>query len=269
MLDTRQASMKYLRQVTPPSIETGKVALFEAAVLSQPGLTVFIKSVREREMRKGIIFLLIILIAPASAAAAGVGLKGGLNFNRWYGSDYSEDMESVSNIMIGASFSIAAGYISVNPEIYYAVKGWKDTETLPPYYPYFGAEVTTTISMNYIEIPVLFKYSYDTGTGFKPGVYAGPYMAFILNSPELEWESGQHSQDYKLTGDCFKSRDFGLVFGGGIDFSYWIGTISLEARYNLGLTSVVAEGSKCASMNSVFLKNNKNRTFSVLAGVSF
>jgi len=226
-------------------------------------------------MKNVISFSILIIVVASSCASAGVGIIGGVHFSNWYGSDYAEDLDRVSSTMLGASFDIEAGevpggVISVNPEILYVVRGWKHVDYLPAYLPP-GYEYTTEISMDYLEIPLLFKYTYDTGTGFSPFVTAGGYIAFMLDSPDMERTSDIEMIEGEglITAECFESSDFGLVLGGGVTYSYSIVSLSVEARYSLGLSSVVADGSVCAMVDPAFLKNNKNRGYSLLAGISF
>jgi hypothetical protein len=232
----------------------------------------------EKLMRKFFLFSILFIITFSSPATAVVGVKGGVHFSNWYGSDYADELDRVSNLMLGVSFDITAGrvpggVITINPEVFYVIKGWKDTEILPPYFPppYAGSEYTTEISMDYLEIPVLFKYSYHAGAGFEPFVLAGPYIGFMLDSPDMDRDSELEQLEAagRITGDCFESSDFGLIAGAGVDFSYSVFRTTVEARYSVGLSSVVADGSICAGVNPVFLKNNKNRGFSLLAGISF
>lgn len=229
-------------------------------------------------MKRIVSVSLFFLMLTSSSVSAGIGAKIGTHFSSWYGSDYAEDLERVSSIMAGVSFDITAGRVpggvlTVRPEVFYLVKGWKHTRELPSYYPppFGGSEYTTEISIDYLEIPVLFRYSYQTGTGFHPFLLAGPYMAFVLDSPDMVRDSELEALEEagRITGDCFESSDFGFIAGAGIDFTYSVVEVSVEARYSLGLTSVVADGSVCAGVDPVFLKNNRNKGFSLLAGISF
>jgi hypothetical protein len=52
--------------------------------------------------------------------------------------------------------------------------------------------------------------------------------------------------------DDVKATDFGLIFGGGLDFWAPLGKIMLDARYTMGLTTVYESDIDLDMRNSVF-----------------
>ena len=52
--------------------------------------------------------------------------------------------------------------------------------------------------------------------------------------------------------DEVKSFDFGVVFGGGLDFAAGSGSFVIDIRYTLGLTSVDDSGFDADLKNKVF-----------------
>jgi opacity protein-like surface antigen len=68
------------------------------------------------------------------------------------------------------------------------------------------------------------------GKSWVPNIYAGPYLAFMLGA-DID------GNDVK---DAFKSTDFGLVVGVGLDFKLSEGNrmLELDFRYSMGITKI-------------------------------
>ena len=107
-------------------------------------------------------------------------------------------------------------------------------------------EIEQSIKMNYIDVPVLIKLSFD-GDFIKPYLLAGGYAAFPLQDTKVKVDkviaNGQNvislipsellEQDLKN-----ESVDYGLNFGAGISFPLGIVNMFFEAQFNLGLTNL-------------------------------
>ena len=86
------------------------------------------------------------------------------------------------------------------------------------------------LSMDYIEIPILFKAQLLTPKSkIRPTIFAGPEFSVLVKS-QLSVLGGLITYDTK---DLVKSTDFGLVFGVGVE----AGKFSVDIRYDLGLTN--------------------------------
>jgi hypothetical protein len=111
--------------------------------------------------------------------------------------------------------------------VVYSQQGAKGTES--------GTDFTQTA--DYINIPVLAKYSLPVGVFFE----TGPQIGFLMSA---KVKAGGQSESDK---DSFKSTDFSWAIGAG----YVIPDVNLgvDVRYNLGL-SKIAEGG--TSKNGVF-----------------
>ncbi|HMA77112.1 MAG TPA: porin family protein [Candidatus Krumholzibacteriaceae bacterium] len=205
--------------------------------------------------KKAAAIFLAVLITLSTTACAGVGLKGGLNFTKWTGDDIdSGELDWKMGYKIGAALTFPTTTIfTVQPEIYFTTKGWKAEEVLS------GEVVTYTTSMNYIEIPLLLKLNMDTGMNYKPAIFGGPYIGFLLGNPTLKVEVGGDSAEEDYPDDIFNSTDIGGVVGAGVDFELGMNTASLEARFNFGLTSISESDGE----------DIKNMGFSIMGGFSF
>jgi hypothetical protein len=117
-----------------------------------------------------------------------------------------------AGLNLGAFISIPAGpMLAIQPEAFFSQKGAKTG--------------TTKISYNYLEVPLLLKLSPSLPGDFvRPIFFAGPSAGILLSAK---------AGDFDLK-DEMKNADFGLVIGGGVEF----GKLSLDARYNLGLSSI-------------------------------
>jgi hypothetical protein len=88
--------------------------------------------------------------------------------------------------------------------------------------------------MSYIEVPVLFRYGFQTTGEIKPFVMAGPSLALQL-SCNVEEDGDKESCDDAYGEDgSYGSFDFGLVLGAGLSRD----RLSLSVRYDLGLMNI-------------------------------
>jgi len=139
------------------------------------------------------------------------GVKAGANLANISKVDGSK---TLVNLNAGVLASIPlAGQLSLQPEVVYSGQGVKGDG---------GSD-----HLNYINVPVLLKYSLPVGVFFQ----TGPQIGFLMSAKEKE--DGGSSTDIK---DLFKSTDFSWALGGG----YLIPDVNLgfDVRYNLGLTKL-------------------------------
>lgn len=196
-------------------------------------------------MKKLVVILGVLLLATAVLAQdegkglSAKGFKVGLNLANVSGSDVDALLEAVTDetglnadkkMLMGFAFG---GFLTFNlsptialqPEVLYSMKGFKVTVE--------GVDVDMTL--NYLEIPVLLKARFGNSTT-RPSLFAGPALGILLSSKA---EASGFSVD---TDDLWKTTDFGIVFGGGVDFPAGQGTMMFDARYTLGLTQTPDSG---------------------------
>ena len=168
--------------------------------------------------------LALVLLAGFSFASAhaqfAFGIKGGANISNVNGSDVSG-----TNSLVGFNAGVylklpVTKHLSIQPEVVYSGQGFKETTS----------GVTTTQHDNYINIPVLLKY-HVAGVFIETGPQAG-----ILASAKVSQQGV--SVDDKAS---FNSADFSWVFGAGVKIP--MTPISLDARYDLGLSNIINNGS--------------------------
>jgi hypothetical protein len=193
-----------------------------------------------------ILFLGAGLVFTATPAQAQMdikpGIRAGVDFMT-IGGDNTDGLDSRTGFLIGGYATIGlGGPIAVQPELQYIQKGASAS---------FG-NTDITRKLDYIEIPVLVKYQIPAG-GFSPNVFAGPALGFNVTAEDSNGDSVDIS-------DSTSGTEFGLYFGAGADFGLSAGTVSVDVRYNLGLSNILdVDGD--ASQN--------NQGFMITAGFAF
>jgi len=124
------------------------------------------------------------------------------------------------------------------------MKGATDEEAI------LGETATLTISLDYIEVPILFKVIIPIeNSPIHPSVFVGPYVAFNTTAKQkLEYMGESQEADIEDVA----STDFGLVFGAGLGFPVGTNEVGVDFRYGLGLTSLDDSGEDLDIKNSVF-----------------
>jgi len=211
-----------------------------------------------------LVVLAAVCLAP-QAGAATIGLKGGLNFANMAIKATSTDIPEFKNhtgLAEGIFVNFKLGPISIQPEVLYSRRGLS--------YPEFEDEtvrVTGLMLTDYIEAPILIKYSF-LGGPVKPFVAAGPSFSILLKGRQgyhVNYLSGDDvdSSYYYDTADFFKKTELAGVFGAGIDIKLPKVMLSLEGRYHLGLSNIYDNG------EDTDISSLKNKGFSVLVGIGF
>jgi hypothetical protein len=166
------------------------------------------------------------------------GVKAGLNYATFNNTDNAEYKTGFLG-GIYANINIPATPMAIQPEVLYAQYGANDG----------GSDAK--FSVDYIQIPVLAKFGFGApAVPVKPEVFFGPYAGFNINS-EIEGSNISVNAD-----DYFKSTDFGVVVGAGVQVS----KLNFEFRYTAGLTDVFADQ---------YADGEKNGAFSLTVGISF
>ncbi len=199
--------------------------------------------------------VLMFTLCSSSVFAGGLtgkGLKGGLNFANLRGDDVEDlDLNSKMGFCAGGFITYSINdMLAIQPEILFTMKGTKQEEEL------WGETFKQTISLNYLEIPVLAKLSIPGQGSFVPNLFIGPYLAIKLTGKvKVEYAGESEEEDI----EDLKGTDFGLVFGGGVDFALGSSKVTVDARYTLGLTTIDA---------SEWEADIKNGVFSLMVGYS-
>jgi len=228
-------------------------------------------------MKRAGFFLVVLLLSHSAASAPWVsfGVKAGL-----YSSNTTEiptgwPQTSFKNGFAGGVYMDYAfnRYFSLQPEILYVMKGLN------------GGIARSTIVVNYaarfdyIEVPLLAKFTISGRSRFSPYFFAGPGVGINLASDvdveisypeEHETESG--SSDWS---GIMNRAEFCLSFGGGCRYGIGLGGITVDARFDLGLSNVYSGGvvtTQIAGFRTTDVMHagkSKNLGFALLIGYNF
>jgi hypothetical protein len=188
-------------------------------------------------MKKFIVLSLFVALFLNAKAQTSFGLKGGFNLASVKiavaEAGISVSTKSKTSFVIGGYLNHPlTESLSIQPELLLQGMGFK-----------FEGE---TLNSNYISLPVVFKYAITKAVNLE----AGPQIAFLMSAKVM-------GEDVK---DAFKSTDFQLVFGGGINFTK---KIQANVRYGIGMSNI------SASNNSTFGNGTSTKSSALSIGLSY
>jgi hypothetical protein len=177
--------------------------------------------------------LFLLWMCAVSFAAANaqvkVAAKGGFNFSTMVGED-AADAHTKIGLHVGGLIQLpVTKQFSFQPEVVFSTQGAKTD---------LGSADDFRINLNYLNIPILAKYK--TTSGFF--AETGPQMSFLLNA---QARGGDKTADVQ---EFYRKSDFGWALGLG----YEVSQIGVNARYNLGLTSIREDDGNIKTRNGVF-----------------
>lgn len=179
-----------------------------------------------------LVVALMLSIGASADARMKLGPKAGVAITS-LNSDALEPYGSKTTIDLGAFLQVPLGQnspIVFQPEVIYVMKGGKYEES--------GGELS--YNFDYIEVPLLVKYNFPVEGSITPNLFVGPVVSFLTTAKvKVEFDGEEDESDIK---EYFKSTDFCLAFGGGIDVMMGTsGTLTFDIRYELGLTNTYDE----------------------------
>ncbi|MCX8160333.1 MAG: PorT family protein [Candidatus Saccharicenans sp.] len=208
----------------------------------------------------GILVVLFLLSLATTPALAGIrsGIKGGITLanvksvpETFEGYKWETKMGLAGGVFLEIGLP---GPLSIQPEVLYVQKGAKITIS--------EGEITGTLKANidYLEIPLLLKFNLVSGGLTIPSIYAGPYVGFNTKAEFVISAAGmEQKEDIK---DDIKNTEFGVTFGLGLTQKLGVLNLTLDARYDLGLSNILEE--TVTEPSSI-----KTRTWLFMVGISF
>lgn len=171
--------------------------------------------------------------------AVKTGAKGGLNFATISDSNF----ETRTGFVIGgfAKFGIPDSPLSIQPEALYSQQG--------------GENEGNEVRIDYLQVPVLFKFALSQNATTQPNVFAGPYAGYRLVAEQDGATGGLFGGGSNIENQT-EQVDYGLAFGGGLDIEVGDSIFTMDARYNFGMADVFTD------------QSGKNRVFSITFGIS-
>jgi len=186
-------------------------------------------------MKKLMVFSLAVLMSSAVAQAQelGIGVKGGLNFaNIDRSSSVGENYKNRTGYHFGAFALIKLSKIGIQPEVLFSKQGSHVT--------FNSQDVKQNYS--YINIPIILKLYTIAGIN----IQVGPQFGFLSSAKEETTINNVKSTD-DIKSEL-KSSDISAALGLGWDLPFGL---SIDARYNLGLTKINDDSSQQATKNQV------------------
>lgn len=166
-----------------------------------------------------------------------IGVVAGISLADVQGSAFASEVRQ------GTSFGLAVGVrlpwklpynigTGIETGVYYAQKGFKN-----PSPDFLNAE---TVEFDYIEVPVLAKFSYPLIERVSPYLLVGPSIGFNVNAERVRSDESRADLD-----DQTKSTDLALTIGGGLDIKLNRQVFTLQAKGGWSFSDVfdTAEGS--------------------------
>jgi len=218
----------------------------------------------------GVIFLFS--TASLFAQYAYFGIKGGITLSTFHGDDSdaadwgASTKQSRMAFVVGPYATIVlAKVFAIQPELLFIMKGAKYE------YTDIGYTDLTTIKLDYVELPFLFKFYLPMAGPVKFNLFAGPQGSYnITHKYKYEeeelglpgYEEEGDIEDYFLGLAEVTKFDYGAVFGAGIDFIIKGIQMSVDARYDLCFAPIL-------DITGISDFDLKNGTIAVMVGVGF
>lgn len=186
----------------------------------------------KKTINLSLVLLLLAGLTNFANAQVAIGLKGGLNFASLdASSSLQANYAKHTGFNLGAFAQFKFSKIAIQPEILFSEQGSKVS------YPTSPSSFNATF--NYVNIPIMFKLYTVAGINLQ----LGPQFGFLTNSPVYKDPSGT------TIPDAYKKSDLSLSMGLGWDLPLGI---TIDARYNLGLSEIQSGGNQDVTKNQVF-----------------
>jgi len=192
------------------------------------------------------------LFAAPAFAQVGLGVKGGVNFSKAtfkQGDETAEGIDYGMGFMGGLGLSMDAGPIGVLVDVLWAQRGF-DTSI---------GDVDVKSRYSTVYVPVQAKFSLIPMFYLSAGGYYS--MAFGDVKTKATSDGNSISTTTSLEDAGFKSSDYGLVGGLGVEFPLGGMSFTAEARYNYGLANLAKDPPDDYSV--------KGQAIDVLVGLKF
>lgn len=184
----------------------------------------------KRILIPGLSILSLLIGMPQSQAQESVSLgpKAGISSTTLVGEGVDEASPRV-NFVGGLFYSInATEMFSIQPELLYHRKGATFENQ--------AFNLKTDLTIDYLELPILFKIRVPLGDVLYPSIYAGPYGAVKLRDKSV---TTQLDTDISIQEDPeVHSFDGGIVIGVGLDLEAGAFYFGGDIRYGIGLSTI-------------------------------
>jgi Outer membrane protein beta-barrel domain len=183
----------------------------------------------------GAALMMMVCVQSFGQAQFALGVKGGLNFAKFDVDDAGGSLKNKTGFHGGAFALIKLTKIGIQPEIIYSQQGSKFT--------FDGQDFESNFS--YVNIPVMLKVYLVAGLN----VQVGPQFGFLTSAKSDGYDEStqQLVRDQDVKG-FYKKSDVSLGLGAGWDLPFGL---TVDARYNLGLSKIDDDANAAAAKNQV------------------
>ena len=215
--------------------------------------------------------LLLVLFPDESSAQTALhyGLKGGVDVSKLRGDFFDPSLSDVSfehqvGFVFGGFFTWQFNdVVALQPEFLWVRKTSEAEASLPE----IGFSQIIRPTLDYLEVPLLIRFSPHTEGSIDPILYAGPNLGFNLSAALTTIVDGE--EDVQDISNQIRGLDVGIVVGGGIIFGegrlrYSTVRYMLEGRLTTGYTDILVDEEAGASAGDF-----RNSTFAILAGIIY
>lgn len=183
-------------------------------------------------MKKSVLFIAMVLLSTTFVTAQeslSFGAKGGLNFASFSGTDVEAlDFQGRTGFHLGLVMEVPlATNFSMQPELLYSTVGAETNQLV------VNEATNAEFSLDYISIPVMFKYYMLGGLNIE----AGPQFSFnTRNDIEGDFNRNDVLEEFDaITNEDPRTFDFGGAVGLG--YKLPLGLFA-QARYVFGLSDI-------------------------------
>jgi len=180
-------------------------------------------------------------------AAGGVKLMGGLSLgNLTFSEPLPAEIQKSgrTGFMGGLGFE-SGGRLALELDLLYSPGGAVFSDADDPANP---AKITVTGSA--VTAPILLKVRFMPGTS--PYILAGGEVGYVLNQKVVVSDGAGSEEEVAITDEINRLL-YGVVFGGGVELQAGGMNVLLEARYRLGLSSLVKDADPGESVKATSL----------------
>ena len=184
---------------------------------------------------KKLIILVFVFISFQLNAQNYIGGRVGVNLaNVSINSDgfnFSPDRIFGINAAFFAEFGIGNN-IAIQPELSFLQKGWRLK------FEFFGSLADNSVKLNYIDVPILFKYKFGPPNAVNGYAILGPSFGYAFSGTVKDHVADTSESIEFSDDDGFKRTELGAVIGVGMGFPAGTGNFIFDLRYNLGITNL-------------------------------
>ncbi|WP_234735712.1 porin family protein [Tellurirhabdus bombi] len=211
-------------------------------------------------MKRGVIMIVGLLSLTISSVFAqqrwSAGPRLGLNLSTAVGA--IDNTKLAPGLAVGGFIMYSdVNHFGVSADVLYSQRGFRfDQANQQGTYKYRQR-------VDYLEVPVLFRYFMNRSGNFRPNLFLGPNLGLMIGADRT-------SPDVK-NKELFRNAELGATVG--LSFNFRVRSaqrLHIDARYTLGLTDFTYD--KPGYINSPDNINNgtvRNSTFQLLLGYGF